>query len=89
MQFLWVIGVVVALMAILEAWNRTIFRRLQASGQYPPAGQGTDAEVLRLMQARQKIAAIKLYRDIHGVDLKSAKESVENMARDKTPTPIG
>ena len=89
MQFLWVIAVVVALMAILEAWNRANFRRLQASGQYPPAGRGTDADVLRLMQGRQKIAAIKLYREIHGVDLKTAKESVEKMARDKLPAPIG
>lgn len=89
MRFLWVLAGVFTLMVILEAWNRANFRRLRASGQYPPAGQGTDAHVLRLLQDRQKIAAIKLYREIHGVDLKAAKESVEKMVRDKMPAPIG
>jgi len=44
-------------------------------------GQGTMDDVQRLASAGQKIAAIKIYRKIHGVGLKEAKEAVEAMRR--------
>jgi len=44
-----------------------------------PSGQGTDEQVKQLVQAHQKIKAIKLYREIHGVGLKEAKDAVEQM----------
>lgn len=42
----------------------------------------TDDGVRDLIKMGQKISAIKLYRQIHGVGLKEAKEAVEDMARD-------
>ena len=39
------------------------------------------AEVARLLQADNKIAAIKLYRETFGVGLKEAKDAVEKMER--------
>ena len=60
-------------------------QRAQESGLYPPPGSGTDSDVERLMRAGQKITAIKLYRELHHVDLKTAKEAVEAMARDGRP----
>ncbi len=39
------------------------------------------SELRRLLQANQKIAAIKLYRERTGASLKEAKDAVDNMAR--------
>ncbi len=39
-----------------------------------------DAELLELLNAGQKISAIKLYRERHGVGLKEAKDAVEALA---------
>jgi ribosomal protein L7/L12 len=46
-------------------------------GAAPPTSAGIDG----LLQAGQKIAAIKAYRQLHGVDLKTAKDAVD--ARDR------
>ncbi len=42
----------------------------------------TDDGVRDLLRMKKKIAAIKLYREIHGVGLKEAKEAVERMAQE-------
>ena len=42
-------------------------------------GQGTMDDVRRLASAGQKIAAIKVYRRIHGASLKEAKDAVDAM----------
>jgi ribosomal protein L7/L12 len=47
----------------------------------PPRGEATDADVERFVAMGRKITAIKLYREIHGVGLKEAKEAVEELAR--------
>jgi ribosomal protein L7/L12 len=41
----------------------------------------TDADVDRLILAGRKIEAIKVYRHLHGTDLKDAKQAVEDRAR--------
>lgn len=55
-------------------------RRARASGLYPRPGCGTDADVGRLLDAGEKGLAIKLYRELYRVDLKSAKAAVEALA---------
>ena len=47
-------------------------------GDTPPSA----AEIDGLLQAGQKIAAIKAYRQLHGVDLKTAKDAVDARARE-------
>jgi ribosomal protein L7/L12 len=42
----------------------------------------TAATIDGLLQFGQKIAAIKAYRELHGVDLKVAKDAVEARARE-------
>ncbi len=42
------------------------------------------AELGRLVQSGNKIAAVKLYRELFGTSLKDAKEAVERMERGKT-----
>jgi len=48
----------------------------------PDTGQApTDDDVKRLVETGQKIEAIKLYREIHHVGLKEAKDEVDKMLR--------
>lgn len=53
----------------------------QPAGPTEDAEDPVEAELLKLLQGGQKIAAIKLYREIHpGSGLKDAKDAVEAMA---------
>jgi ribosomal protein L7/L12 len=72
-----VIGLALWALAASRRWKS----RHAAMGRYPRPGEGTDADVERFLRMRRKMTAIKLYREIHGVDLKTAKEAVEEMAR--------
>ncbi len=42
----------------------------------------TDGDIRNLAQQGRKIQAIKWYRSLHGVDLKAAKEAVEEMLKE-------
>jgi len=78
-----VLYIVVAFAAVALALNAMSRRRtddLRQTGLYPPPGQGSDADVERLVALGRKIDAIKLYRDIHRTDLKSAKDAVDKIA---------
>jgi ribosomal protein L7/L12 len=44
-----------------------------------PPSQVTDADIERLVTLGRKIDAIKLYRKLHGTDLKTAKDAIDNM----------
>ena len=45
--------------------------------------QGTMEQVQMLMEKGHKIEAIKVYRSIHRVGLKEAKDAVEKLAEEK------
>lgn len=79
MKILLVVVGIVIVVILIDAANRARTRRLRESGAYPPPGQGTDADVERLVMLGKKISAIKLYREINKVDLKTAKEAVEKL----------
>jgi ribosomal protein L7/L12 len=51
--------------------------RVGRAGRTPPS----PAEIDVLLRAGQKIEAIKMYRALHGVDLKAAKDAVDARAR--------
>ena len=51
----------------------------------PPRGGGTESDIVRLVDAGQMIAAIKLYRRLHDVGLKEAKDAVDKLARERQP----
>ncbi len=71
------IGAVVLVVLIVAA-----ARRYSVSD--PPRGQppggATDADVARLVSLGRKIDAIKLYRNLHGTDLKTAKDTIDRMS---------
>lgn len=43
------------------------------------AGEGLTAEIRRLLRAKQKITAIKLYREKTGTSLREAKDAVDRL----------
>ncbi len=70
---------VLVVVALLVSWQKT--QGARASGLWPPEGQTpTMEDVKRLVEAKQKILAIKMYREIKGVGLKEAKDAVDAMA---------
>ena len=81
MRILLVVGGIILVLILVDAVNRARTRQLRESGVLPQPGQGTDSDVERLLMLGRKISAIKLYREINGVDLKTAKQSVEKLAK--------
>ncbi len=79
MKILYVVGGLLLLLFLIDAVKKAKTRRARESGLLPPPGQGSDSDVERLAAQGEKIQAIKLYREIHGVDLKEAKEAVEHL----------
>ncbi|TMB60746.1 MAG: hypothetical protein E6J60_00235 [Deltaproteobacteria bacterium] len=85
-----VLCIVVAFAAVALALNAMSRRRtddLRQTGLYPPPGQGSDADVERLVALGRKIDAIKLYREIHRSDLKTAKDAVDRLGEKPGPGP--
>jgi ribosomal protein L7/L12 len=78
MTWYWVGGI--ALVLLLGVWSR----RGERAASGPPRREApprTAATIDGLLQAGQKIAAIRAYRELHGVDLKTAKDAVDARAR--------
>jgi hypothetical protein len=73
--------VVVVVGVLLHAANRAKRKRLTRSGLYPDDGEGTDADVERLVSLGHEIQSVKLFSEIHGVDLRTAREAVERTRR--------
>lgn len=79
MTALYTLLAIVAVGIAIDGINRRRKGDLRQRGLLPPSGQGTDADVGRLVRLGRKIDAIKLYREIHGVDLKGAKDAVDKI----------
>lgn len=79
MNWYWIGGIaVVVLLGVVS-------RRGERTASGPPrraAPPQTEETIDGLIQAGQKIAAIKAYRARHGVDLKTAKDAVDARARE-------
>ena len=80
MVILYAVVTVLVVALVVDAANRRRTRDLRQSGLLPPPGDGTDADVVRLVALGRKIDAIKLYREIRKTDLKTAKEAVEQIS---------
>jgi len=77
MKILLGIGVAMAILSLVNRISGNRVENLRKAGIYPLAGQETEADVDRLIRMKRKIEAIKVYRTLHGVGLKEAKEAVE------------
>lgn len=68
--------------AVARLTQRREVERARRLGLYPSVSRTpTLQDVQRLANAGEKILAIKLYREIHRVDLKTAKEAVERLVQ--------
>jgi len=73
--------------ALFNWWNGLRLTRARHGGIYPPPGTGSDADVERLARQGEKMLAIRLYRELHGTDLKTARLMVEEMVGTRTDRP--
>ena len=78
MKFVILVLVIAVALYVLHR-SRQWSKPARAAGPYPPPGQGTDADVERFVRHGRKMTAIKLYREIHDVDLTTAKAAVDRM----------
>lgn len=75
MLLLWILLGASALFAL----SRILASLRGRSGQSPPPGKATMADVERLMQEGQTISAIRCYREIHKCGLTEAKKAVDDL----------
>lgn len=75
----------VLVMFLADAWTRGRVRRLQRRGIYPLAGEERHADVERLIRMGRRMEAIRVYRDVHGVGLKEAREVVDRLSETIRP----
>jgi ribosomal protein L7/L12 len=70
------------LVLVIGAWSRRGEAAGTAGRGSVPVAPPTPEEIDGLLRAGQKIAAIKAYRQLHGVDLKAAKDATDARARE-------
>lgn len=81
-QVLIVIGALVVLGFAMARRRRDKIDNLRRTGVYPRPGEETEADIDRLIIKGHKIEAIRVFRALHDVDLKEAKEAVEKRQRE-------
>jgi ribosomal protein L7/L12 len=77
MRILLAILLLIAFAFFVNWLNTRKIKRLRDAGIYPQAGLETDADVDRLIRLGMRAEAIKVYRTVHGVGLREAKEAVD------------
>ena len=75
----WIALGVIGLYGMARRGRARKLEALERSGLLPRGGEATMEHVRALVQARELIEAIKLYRTLHGCGLKEAKEAVEKL----------
>ena len=81
-QILVVIGALIVLGVLMVQRRRSKIEDLRRTGVYPRPGEETEADIDRLIMKGHKIEAIKVFRLLHDVDLKEAREAVEKRQRE-------
>jgi len=64
----------------IDYLNRRKISTLRQRGIFPLEGEETQADIERLIRMKRKIEAIKVYRSLYKVDLKTAKEAVDKLS---------
>lgn len=81
---LWVcVAIAAASLAAVHAFNLLRLERLRRSGLYPKRGQGTIADVKRLMNDGATALAVRCYREIHSCSLREASEAVRTLPTER------
>jgi len=77
-----VLGILVIIPTVLFLRSGSGLQKVRSRGLLPPKGSGSDDDVAALMARGEKLLAIRLYRELHGVGLKEAKKAVEALPRE-------
>jgi hypothetical protein len=80
-----IVGTVAASALLLDRASRVRLKRARQAGLYPAEGQGDDSDVEKLLGQGEKLLAIRLYRELHGTDLKTARCRVETLQQKQAP----
>ncbi|RJR53389.1 MAG: DUF3592 domain-containing protein [Desulfobacteraceae bacterium] len=75
----------VFLLTVLMLKSGSSLARARSRGLLPPRGSCSDADVIALMARGEKRIAFRLYRELHGCDLKEAREAAERLGHDARP----
>jgi len=78
-------SIIVAAAAALLAIGLARSRNEAADSPDIRLDTATEADVYTLLSAGRKIEAIKVYRRLHGVDLKAAKDAIDRLAASLPP----
>lgn len=79
LEFAAIVVTIAVFLIVANATTRARERRAVESGMYPQPGQGTDSDVERLVLSGENLLAIQLYREIHHVGMKEAKDAVNSL----------
>lgn len=77
MKLTYIIAAAAALLVILIVRSRSVIASPPDGSLNSPA---TEGDIERLVHAGRKIDAIKAYRRLHQVDLKTAKDAIDRLA---------
>lgn len=79
MTLLWICIGLLAVVVLSFVFTSRRDAALRRSGVLPPAGKATMADVERLVRDGERIAAIRVYREIHHVGLAEAKRAIDDL----------
>ena len=74
--------IAVALLFLVLMLIRALRGQAVRTNELPPQGGRTEEDIHWLLARDRKIEAIKVYREMHGVGLREAKEAVDRMVRE-------
>lgn len=73
---LWMALLALGFIVVAYLATRLQLALLRRSGQYPPPGQATMADVERLLKDGKRVWAVRCYRELHGCSLRQARNAV-------------
>lgn len=81
-EVLIVIGLLLTVGWVIAVRLQRRVQRLKDAGVFPQPGEETEADVDRLLHLGLKIEAIKVFRTVHEVGLREAKDAVKKRQRE-------
>lgn len=72
-------------LAILIAFLALVLILLIGKNNTESASKFSEQDITKALNQGKRIQAIKIYRKVHGVDLKTAKEAIERIQKGESP----
>ena len=81
------VPIIVAIGILLLIFVLRSSSEIKSTSDFDIDGPATHADIQRLLQTGRKIDAIKVYRRLHRVDLKTAKDAIDRLAAEMPQLP--